>query len=66
MKTQMTQFFNIQQVRDGVYAAIVRDGAGALGNSSIIDLGDRTLVFDTTQSLAAAIELRARHGTVRR
>lgn len=51
-------YFDFYEVQSGITAAIVHDGAGALGNAGIVDLGDRTLVFDTTQSLAAAQELR--------
>jgi glyoxylase-like metal-dependent hydrolase (beta-lactamase superfamily II) len=39
--------FELQQVADGVHAAIAVPGAGAQGNAAIVDLGDRTLVFDT-------------------
>ena len=52
-------YFDFHEVRTGVYAAIVHDGAGALGNAGIVDLGDRTLVFDTTQSIPAAQELKS-------
>ncbi|QSO45647.1 MBL fold metallo-hydrolase [Alicyclobacillus mengziensis] len=51
-------YFDFYEVGTGIYAAIVHDGAGALGNAGIVDLGDRTLVFDTTQSIPAAQELK--------
>jgi cyclase len=43
---------------DGVYAAIHIDGGAAIGNAGIIDLGDRTLVYDTFISPHAAEDLR--------
>jgi cyclase len=57
--TGYAQRFRIEQLADGVYAAIVVGGSGALGNAGIVDLGDRTLVFDTFNTLAAAHELSA-------
>jgi hypothetical protein len=41
-----------------VYAGIHADGGWAQSNAGIIDLGDRTLVFDTFLSLEAARDLR--------
>lgn len=58
MVMEQGTYFDFLEVQAGIYAAIVHDGTGALGNAGIVDLGDRTLVFDTTQSLAAARELR--------
>lgn len=52
-------FFELQEVADGVYAAIVVDGAGALGNAGFVNLGEETLVFDTFLSPQAAQVLRA-------
>src|SRR5262249_56517697 len=36
----------------------VTPGVGAMGNAAIVDLGERTLVFDTFLTTAAARELR--------
>ncbi|WP_042200534.1 MBL fold metallo-hydrolase [Paenibacillus camerounensis] len=52
----MNVFFNLHTVADGVWAAIVVPGSGALGNAAIIDLGDSTVVVDTF-SLPQAAEL---------
>ncbi|WP_161827292.1 MBL fold metallo-hydrolase [Brevibacillus choshinensis] len=41
-------FFTVDFIADGIYAAIAKPGTGAMANAGIIDLGDRTLVFDTT------------------
>ncbi|WP_221798824.1 MBL fold metallo-hydrolase [Paenibacillus typhae] len=43
---------------DGVWAAIVVPGSGALGNASIIDLGDSTVVVDTFSLPQAAVLLK--------
>jgi cyclase len=51
-------YFRLEQLADGVYAAIVHDGTGAVGNAAFVDLGDKTLVFDTFQSFVAAADLR--------
>jgi glyoxylase-like metal-dependent hydrolase (beta-lactamase superfamily II) len=53
-----SQYFTLQQVAEGVYAAIVVPGTGAWGNAGIVDLGDRTLVFDTFATPRAASDLR--------
>ncbi len=50
-------YFQLKQVADGVYAAIVNVGAGALGNAGFVDLGEDVLVFDTFLSPQAATEL---------
>jgi cyclase len=52
------KYFHLQQIADGVHAAIVVKGSGALGNAGIVDLGERTLVFDTFFTPQAAAELR--------
>jgi cyclase len=53
-----SRHFRLEQLADGVYAAIHSDGGWAQSNAGIIDLGDRTLVFDTFLSLEAAKDLR--------
>lgn len=52
-----SRHFMLQPVAEGVYAAIARDGAGAMANAGIVDLGDRTLVFDTFMTPQAAEDL---------
>ncbi|GCE14796.1 MBL fold metallo-hydrolase [Tengunoibacter tsumagoiensis] len=51
-------YFRIEQVAEGVYAAIVVEGMGAWGNAGIINLGQQTLVFDTFFTPVAAQDLR--------
>ena len=51
-------YFRLEEVADGIYAAIVHGGTGAWGNAAIVDLGERTLVFDTFTTPQAATSLR--------
>jgi len=53
-----SKHFRLQQIANGVYAAIHIDGGTAIGNAGIIDLGDRTLIFDTFGTPQAAQDLR--------
>lgn len=51
--------FRIQQLVPGVWVAIHNDHYGkAICNAGIIDLGDKTLVFDPFMTPSAAVELR--------
>jgi cyclase len=50
--------YDLREVGEGVWAAIVDDDLPAVGNAAIVDLGDETLVFDTTLSLQLAERLR--------
>jgi len=50
--------FRLQQLADGVHAAIHRHGGWAIGNSGIVDLGGCTVVFDSTLTPQAAADLR--------
>jgi glyoxylase-like metal-dependent hydrolase (beta-lactamase superfamily II) len=50
--------FTFHELAEGVWAAIVKPTGLAASNSGIVDLGDRTLVFDTTLSPASAADLR--------
>ncbi|GCE30918.1 hypothetical protein KDA_64020 [Dictyobacter alpinus] len=51
-------YFQLEQVADGIYAALAKGGAGAWGNAGIVDLGGQTLVFDTFNTPQAALGLR--------
>src|SRR4030042_2866915 len=53
-----SRHFQLERLSDGVYAAINNDDGWAICNAGIIDLGDRTLVFDTFLTPAAAGDLR--------
>ncbi len=51
--------FSIQLLAKGVWAAIHNDKSGhAISNAGIVDLGDKTLVFDAFINPDAALELR--------
>lgn len=54
-----SKHFRLERLADGVYAAIHVDGGWAQSNAGIIDLGDRTLIFDTFINPKAATDLRA-------
>jgi cyclase len=51
--------FSIQELSEGVFAAIHQEGGAAYSNAGIIDLGGQTLVFDTFDMAVAAKELLA-------
>lgn len=53
-----SRHFKIEEIRDGVYTIIHVDGGAAISNAGIVDLGDRTLIFDTLFSPLAAEEMR--------
>ncbi len=50
--------FTIEPLAEGVYAAVATPRKGVVVNAAIVDLGDRTLVFDTLATLPAARDLR--------
>ena len=54
----ISKHFRLQQLADGVYAAIHIDGGAAIGNAGIVDLGDRTLVYDALFTPQAGEDLR--------
>jgi len=54
-----SEHFKLEQLADGVYAAIARPGGKAFSNGGIVDLGDQTLVFDAFEAPVAAGDLRS-------
>jgi cyclase len=54
-----SKHYSLEQLSDGVYAAIAKDGGAAIGNAGLVDLGDSTLVIDTFIAPSAAEDLRA-------
>lgn len=52
-----TPYFTLYELAEGVYAAIEKEN-NAGSNAGIIDLGDRTVVFDTFLNIDAARELK--------
>ena len=58
MTLPTSDHFTLHELASGVWAAIVKPEGLASSNSGIVDLGDRTLVFDATYSPASAADLR--------
>ncbi len=58
MTNFLSRHFNLEKVSESIYAAIAKDGGGAIGNAGFIDLGDKTIVFDTFNTQQAAEDLR--------
>ncbi|RRN67214.1 MBL fold metallo-hydrolase [Peribacillus simplex] len=54
-----SKHFRLNQVAEGIFAAISVPGTGSLGNATIIDLGNSTLVVDTFTTIQAAEDLQA-------
>lgn len=54
-----SRHFSLDKVSEGIYAAIAKDGGGAVGNAGFIDLGDKTIVFDTFNTQQAAEDLKS-------
>ena len=50
--------FTVVEAGPGVYAALAGYTGACISNTGIIDLGDRTLIFDTFQTVQAAEDLR--------
>ena len=54
-----SEHFELHCLAEGIYAAIAIEGGAAFSNAGIIDLGSRTLIFDTFENPKAAVDLRA-------
>lgn len=54
----LSSYFKLEKLSDGVYAAIAKQGEGAMSNSGFIDLGEEVLIFDTFTTPNAARDLR--------
>jgi len=54
-----SRHFQLNEVTEGVFAAMAVPGSGSLGNATIVDLGDATLVVDTFTTIQAAEDLQA-------
>lgn len=53
-----SSYFSLHEVTEGIYVAIATAGSGTRSNSGIIDLGNQTIVFDTTFNPLATLTLR--------
>jgi len=49
-KIPRSSHFHLEQINEGVYAAIAIAGGGAFSNSGIVNLGERTIIFDTFET----------------
>jgi len=52
-----SKHFRLERLTEGVYAAVHVDGGWAISNAGIVDLGNRTLVFDTGLTPQSARDL---------
>lgn len=52
-----SKHFELEKLKDGIYAAIAKEGGGSVGNAGFIDLGCQTIVFDTFNTQQAAEDL---------
>lgn len=50
--------YSLEEIAEGIFAAISTEESGAFSNAGIIDLGDRTIIFDTFETTLAAEDLR--------
>jgi len=54
-----SRHFGLVRLADGVYAAVHADGGWVVCNVGLVDLGERTLVYDTGLTPQGALDLRA-------
>ena len=52
-----TKHFQLNELGEGLYACIHKAGGGAFSNAGIVDLGDRTILVDAFDTMAAGDEL---------
>lgn len=53
-----SEYFIVEELASGVYGVYSSENGGAVGNSGIVDLGDKVIVFDTFRSIKGAKELK--------
>ena len=58
-KSLQSIHFDLEELANGVYAAIDKPGGAAYCNAGIVDLGQRTLVIDAFDTALAARDLRS-------
>ena len=54
----MPEHFTLDEITDGVFAAVATGTGAAISNAAIIDLGGKAVVIDAFQTATAASELR--------
>ena len=55
---EKSKHFTLEKISEGVYACLHQPGGAAYSNAGIIDLGDRTVVVDAFDTMAAGRDLR--------
>jgi len=58
MPVPTSEYYDLHQLADGVFAAVARVNSPAFSNAGIIETGDHTLIFDTFNTYKAALDLR--------
>ncbi|MGE7910601.1 MBL fold metallo-hydrolase [Lysinibacillus xylanilyticus] len=53
-----SKHFKLEQIGKYIYAAIAKEGGGAVANAGFVDLGDKVIVFDTFNTQQASEDLR--------
>ncbi|MFT9820836.1 MBL fold metallo-hydrolase [Lysinibacillus sp. NPDC056185] len=56
--TFYSKHFQLDRIGKGIYAAIAKDGGGAVGNAGFVDLGDKIIIFDTFNTQQASEDLK--------
>ncbi|MGE7997486.1 MBL fold metallo-hydrolase [Lysinibacillus sp. NPDC093190] len=53
-----SKHFKLEQISNSSFAAIAKEGGGAVANAGFVDLGDKVIVFDTFNTQQASEDLR--------
>ncbi|MGE7694615.1 MBL fold metallo-hydrolase [Lysinibacillus sp. NPDC094177] len=56
--TFYSKHFQLEQIGQGIYAAIAQEGGGAVANAGFVYLGDKVIVFDTFNTQQASKDLK--------
>ncbi|WP_235190064.1 hypothetical protein [Bacillus gaemokensis] len=49
-KEYVSEHFYVEKLGEGIFAAIAKEGGGSLANAGFIDMGDQTIIFDTSNT----------------
>jgi len=53
-----SKHFTLEQISKSIFAAIAKEGGGAVANAGFVDLGDKVIVFDTFNTQQASEDLK--------
>ncbi|MGE7926023.1 MBL fold metallo-hydrolase [Viridibacillus arvi] len=53
-----SKHFTLEKISQNVYAAIAKEGSGSVANAGFVDLGDKSIVFDTFNTQQASEDLK--------